>query len=71
MNLINTEKTCSLRSLIISGDITDKTHITIYSAEGKFLCRGKWYEDKILDYGEEFGRASKAGTGISVAFRLV
>ena len=71
MKYINTESTCSLRSLIISGDITDKTQITIYSADGKFICRGQWYEDKILDYGEMIGRASKAGTGVSIAFRLV
>ena len=71
MEFINTDKICSLQELICSGDINDKTGIAIYSAEGKFLCRGKWYEDKVLEYSEQFGKAHKAGTGISIAFRLI
>ena len=71
MKLINTDTPVKLRSLIVSGDINDKTEIAIYDAEGKFICRGKWYEDKVLEYGERFGKAVKRGTGISIAFRLI
>ena len=70
MSIINTDKTVSLRSLICSGQIGEKTHITIYDEAGSFICRGRWYEDKVLEYGECFGKASKAGTGCSIAFRL-
>lgn len=70
MKYIDTNTTVRLRNLIISGDISDKTEITIYTNDGKFLCRGKWYEDKVLEYGECFGKAHKAGTGVSVQFRL-
>ena len=67
---INTGKPVRLRTLIVSGDIDDKTVISIYDAQGKFVCRGEWYRDRVLDFGEMFGIAKKAGTGHSVSFRL-
>ena len=71
MKIINTEKPVKLYELIVSGDIHDKTKIAIYDPEGKYLYRGRWYEDKVLEYGECYGKAHKAGTGVSVMFRLV
>ena len=70
MKHINTDTLIQLRTLIVSGDINDKTEIAIYDAEGKFICRGKWYEDKVLVFGERFGKAHKAGTGLSIQFKL-
>ena len=71
MKLINTDTATQLRGLIVSGDINDKTEIAIYDDEGKFLVRGKWYEDKVLAYGVCWGKAHKAGTGVSIQFRLI
>lgn len=71
MKHINTDTVVRLRSLIVSGDINDKTSIAIYDADGKFVCRGKWYQDQVLDNGERFGKAHKAGTGNTVSFRLI
>ena len=71
MKYIKTETLIRLKELIVSGDIRDKTEIAIYDRDGKFLCRGKWYEDKVLEYGERYGKAHKRGTGISIAFRLI
>lgn len=71
MQIINTEKAVMLYELIVSGDIRDKTEIAVYDRDGKFLCRGRWYEDKVLEYGECHGKAHKPGTGVSVIFRLI
>lgn len=67
---LNTGKRIKLRSLIISGDIDDNTKIAIYTNDGKYICRGNWYEDKVLEHGEFFGLATKSGTGTSIQFRL-
>ena len=71
MKHINTDTATRLRGLIVSGDINDKTEIAIYDTDGAFICRGKWYEDKVLEYGECWGKAHKAGTGVSIQFRLI
>lgn len=71
MTLINTDKVCSLQELIMSDETNDKTQIAIYDTEGKFICRGEWFTDKVLNYAERFGKAHKAGTGHTVMFRLI
>jgi hypothetical protein len=67
---INTGKAVTLRDLIVSGDINNKTQINIYDKNGNFIRRGKWFDDKILCYDSESGIASKAGMGYSISFKL-
>lgn len=68
---LNTGKAVTLRDLIVSGDINDRTQINIYDKNGNFIRRGKWFDDKMLEYiGRESGIASKAGTGYSISFKL-
>ena len=71
MNLIGAGKICSLQDLILSDATNDKTQIAIYNAEGKFVTRGKWYSDQVLAYAERFGKAYKAGTGLTITFLLI
>ena len=61
----------TLRELIVSGDITDKSILNIFDADQRFLCRGHWYEDRILKYGEEPCKSRKAGTGLSITVILL
>lgn len=71
---INTGKVIRLATLIKSGEINDKSIICIYDAEGKFLVQGAWYEDKVLEYSEKLGKASKRASGQvnhRMMFRLV
>ena len=71
-SVIDSEKVTRLDSLLLeSNEINDKTTISIYDADGSFLVRGHWYEDKVLTYSKCFGKAHKAGTGRSVMFRLI
>lgn len=67
---INTGRTVKLSSLIKCSDITDKSIIQIYDAEGKFITKGNWYQDNVLGWSDHFGKASKAGTGLTVKFQL-
>ena len=71
MKIINSNAPTKLATLIKSGGVDDKTRICIYDKDSKFLLRGAWYEDKVLDYSERFGKASKAGTGHSMMLRLI
>ena len=71
MKIINSDTPTKLATLIKSGEVDDKTRICIYDKDGKFLLRGAWYEDKVLEYSERFGEAHKAGTGHSMMFRLI
>ena len=67
---VKPDHTVRLKELIVSGDIVDKTDIAIYDRQGKFLTRGKWYEDKVLDYTDRWGKA-KDSSGACVEFRLI
>ena len=67
---INTGKAVKLSSLIKSDDITDHSIIQIFSAAGAFITKGNWFQDHILDWGDSWGQATKAGTGLTVNFRL-
>lgn len=68
--LINSGKRIKLEQLYRSREINDKSIICVYDAEGKFLARGSWFEDRILQYSEEWGEATKSGTGRSLMFRM-
>ena len=67
---INTGATVKLNALIISSDITDKTVIQVFDQEGKFLTKGNWFQDHVLNYSDRFGVATKPGTGLTVNFKL-
>ena len=67
---INTGKSVRLRDLIVSGDIDDKTIIHIYDEQWQIVRTGRWYEDRILAYGEHFGKASYQGSSAWISFRL-
>ena len=68
---LNTNKTVALGDLIKSEDVTDKTIIQVFDAEGKFMTKGNWYQDNLLEYSEAKGIARKPGTGLTVNFRLI
>lgn len=68
---INTGKVVRLATLIKSGEVDDKTWICIYDKNGKFLLCGTWYEDKVLEYSELFGKATKRPSGFSVNHRVM
>lgn len=70
MKAIGTGAIIKLSTLIKSTEINDKSLIAIYDRTGKYLVRGAWYEDKILEFTERFGQAYKAGTGRNVTFKL-
>ena len=70
MKFIGTGAHLKLATLIRNQEITDKSIIAVYDKDGKFLARGAWYEDKILEYNERYGRAYRAGTGRTVTFQL-
>ena len=69
-NYINSGSVIQLKALIVSSDITDKSVIKIYDSEGKFLAKGNWFQDHILDYSDKYGVATKPGTGVTVNFKL-
>lgn len=71
VTLINDGCQHTLRELIVSGDITNKSILNIFDADQRFICRGYWYEDKILKYGEEPCKSRKAGTGRSITVILL
>lgn len=71
VTLINDGCQHTLRELIVSGDITNKSILNIFDADLRFICRGYWYEDKILKYGEEPCKSRKAGTGRSITVILL
>lgn len=71
MEYINTGNPVMLKTLISSGDITDRTIIQIFDSAGAFLTRGNWYQDQVLDYLDGIGTAKKPGTGITVNFKLL
>lgn len=60
-----------LATLIISGDIKSDTLIQIFDHAGNIVCKGEWYRDWILDHKDDFGYASKAGSGHTVKFILM
>ena len=71
MKIVNSDTPTKLATLIKSGEVDDKTWICIYDKDGKFLLRGAWYEDKVLDYSERFGKATKRPSGFSVNHRVM
>lgn len=56
MATIKSGDTVKLETLIRSGQVDDRTWITIYDKDKKFGVRGHWFEDKILEQGEKFGK---------------
>ena len=68
MKYINSTETIRLQHLIVSGEISDETIIDLFDKNGKQVTRGKWYEDNILNYSRSFGKAYKAGTGLTIKF---
>ena len=73
---INTGMPVTLRRLVESGDIQangDNTVIQIFDEAGRFLMKGRWFEDHILGMINERGQrgvAWKTGTGLTVNFRF-
>lgn len=59
-----------LSDLIMSEEVSDRSIIHIYDTDGKFLAKGHWFQDQILDYAGRTGQATKPGTGLSINFRL-
>lgn len=53
---IKTGDAVKLETLIKSGQVNDKTWITVYDKDQKFRVRGHWFEDKVLELGEKFGK---------------
>lgn len=53
---IKSGDTVKLETLIRSGQINDKTWITIYDKDKKFVLRGHWFEDRMLEQCEKFGK---------------
>lgn len=70
MKHINTGLPVKLTTLIVSGDIQDNSIIQIFSNTGSLLAKGHWYEDRVLSYVDEAGIASRAGTGLTVSFKI-
>lgn len=56
MTSIKSGDTVKLETLIRSGQVNDKTWITVYDKDQKFRARGHWFEDKVLEQGEKFGK---------------
>jgi len=71
MKIINSGNPTKLAALIKSGEVDDKTWICIYDKDGKFMVCGTWYEDKVLEYSELFGKATKRPSGFSVNHRVM
>lgn len=71
MKHINTGTPVRLKTLIVSGDVQDDTKITIFNKDGAFLTAGNWYQDQVLNYIDKVGIAKKAGTGLTVSFRIL
>lgn len=70
MKHINTRVPVKLATLIVIGDIQDNSIVQIFDNTGSFLIKGRWYEDSVLSYADAVGIASKAGTGLTVSFKL-
>lgn len=71
MKHINTGRTVKLKTLIVSGDIQDNTRIVIFDNDGIFLTAGNWYQDQILEHVDKVGTATKAGTGLTISFKIL
>ena len=56
MATIKSGDTVKLETLIKGGQVNDKTWITIYDKDKKFGVRGHWFEDKVLEHSEAFGK---------------
>lgn len=69
-SFVNTGKRVALETLILSGDISDVTFISIFDAEGKLISAGRWYEDRILRYTQRLGIAQRVGSAPSYKFIL-
>lgn len=69
MKYINREVPVRLKTLIVSGDLTENSIVQIFD-DGKLVARGRWYNDNILDYAYSWGIASKVGTGLTLKFNL-
>lgn len=67
---INTGEVVKLSDLIESEDIDDRSIIKVYNADGKFVTKGNWFQDHILDWVGSYGTAKKAGVGLTVSFHL-
>ena len=67
---INSRKAVRLATLIKSGEIGDRDIIQIFNADGRFVTKGNWFQDNILEMSHFFGFATKAGTGLTVSFKL-
>lgn len=67
---LNTEYPVRLSQLMMSEDISDRSVISIFDADGRCLAKGNWYEDRILKYSDSYGIAHKPGTGIGITFKL-
>ena len=67
---INTGKVAKLSDVVMSGDVGDRDIVKVYDAEGKFITKGNWFQDHVLDWAGFYGIASKAGSGLTVSFQL-
>ena len=56
MASIKSGGTVKLETLLKSSQINDRTWITIYDKDKKFGVRGHWFEDKVLEHSEAFGK---------------
>ena len=60
-----------LRTMLMSGEIDEKTIIHIMDRRGRHVTTGYWYNDRILDFAEKLGRAYKSETNNSLIFRMI
>lgn len=67
---LNQRQAVRLRKLATAGEIDDETMIHLYSAAGKPLMMGRWWEDSMLEYTGETGYATTRADGDGIDFRL-
>lgn len=67
---INTGKAVVLKDFLVSIDITSRSLIAIYDADGKFILRRSFADADLVDWYECQGTATKACIGCTIKFRL-
>lgn len=67
---INSGSIIKLQTLIQCGEVEDKNIIQVFDETGVFVTKGNWFQDNVLEYGQCKGIATKAGTGLTVNFKM-
>ena len=60
-----------LGTMIMEGEIDDRTIIHIMDRFGRHVTTGYWFNDRILALSEKLGEAYKSQTNNSVIFWMV